>query len=320
MHKSAALEKLIRQLDLSRNINRGQQTFTEWSRNTELAIEYIFGKDTRHLKDFQDISYSPSSFNMYDPEPDYQRAFQSGMDVARAVLQSMISEVTEYWPDVEEVPAIPPGPLSRIELICRKFHLVARQLRSRHDNRSTLDISDEYDVQDLMHALLRVDFEDVRAEEWTPSYAGKHARMDLLLKRERIVVELKKASRTLATSKIGDQLIVDVARYAMHPGVDGSSVSSMTQKDSLVTLQNWSQICRELEMAWRFKSSSRLRHELRNFALDCSITSVSAERLLDSRPTWEISMDSFGNLTSCTALPWWCVADGHDRTKQVLSD
>ena len=58
--------------------------------------------------------------------------------------------------------------------ICTRFHLVARQLRKRHDDRSTLDISDEYDVQDLLHSLLCLFFDDIRSEEGTPSYAGSH--------------------------------------------------------------------------------------------------------------------------------------------------
>jgi hypothetical protein len=68
-----------------------------------------------------------------------------------------------------------------IELLCSRFHEVAKQLRIRYDGRYTLKVDDEYDVQDLMHALLRIFFDDVRPEEWTPSYAGKGARMDFSL-------------------------------------------------------------------------------------------------------------------------------------------
>ncbi len=75
--------------------------------------------------------------------------------------------------------------------VCEKFHDVARQLRQRHEERNTLEVEDEYDAQDLLHALLRLFFNDIRAEEWTPSYAGGSSRMDFLLKRERIVVEVK---------------------------------------------------------------------------------------------------------------------------------
>lgn len=60
-------------------------------------------------------------------------------------------------------------------------------------------------------------FDDVRAEEWTPSYAGKSARMDFLLKKESVVIEVKKTRQGLADKEIGDQLIVDVDRYKTHP-------------------------------------------------------------------------------------------------------
>lgn len=37
-----------------------------------------------------------------------------------------------------------------------RFHLVSRQLARRHDGRATLIVQDEYDAQDLFHALLRI--------------------------------------------------------------------------------------------------------------------------------------------------------------------
>lgn len=42
-------------------------------------------------------------------------------------------------------------------------------------------------MQDLLNALLRLYFYDIRPEEYTPSYAGKTARVDFLLKNEKIV-------------------------------------------------------------------------------------------------------------------------------------
>ncbi|HEY7402401.1 MAG TPA: hypothetical protein VIB39_02685 [Candidatus Angelobacter sp.] len=47
--------------------------------------------------------------------------------------------------------------MGAIELLCDRFHAVAKQLRKRHDNRSTLGVNDECDVQDF-HALLRIFF------------------------------------------------------------------------------------------------------------------------------------------------------------------
>jgi hypothetical protein len=80
------------------------------------------------------------------------------------------------------------SPLDVLEQLTTRFHLVAQQLRSRHGGRNTIEVTDEYDVQDLLHALLLLEFDDVRPEEHTPSYAGGSARMDFLLKNEQAAV------------------------------------------------------------------------------------------------------------------------------------
>lgn len=104
-----------------------------------------------------------------------------------------------------------------IQLLCERFHQVARQLRARHAGRYTLDVRDEYDVQDLIHGLLRIFFDDVRPEEWTPNFAGASARMDFLVPEVRTVLETKKTREGLGAKEIGEQLIIDIAKYKEHP-------------------------------------------------------------------------------------------------------
>ena len=99
-----------------------------------------------------------------------------------------------------------------------RFHVIAHQIRHRREKRPTLEIQDEYDVQDLLHALLKMFFNDIRPEEWTPSYAGGAARVDFYLKTEGILVEVKKTRTTLSAKEVGDQLIVDIERYKNVPG------------------------------------------------------------------------------------------------------
>ena len=107
--------------------------------------------------------------------------------------------------------------LDNLIRIITRFHLIVRQLRYRYNSRKTIDVSDEYDVQDLLHSLLYLYFDDVRREEWTPSYAGKCSRQDFLLKNENIVIEVKKTRSGLAEKELSDQLIIDIARYRSHP-------------------------------------------------------------------------------------------------------
>jgi len=97
------------------------------------------------------------------------------------------------------------------------FHSFYTQLKNRHGNRETIEVKDEYDVQDLLHSILKLHFKDVREEEYTPSYVGSSTRMDFLLKNENIVIEVKKTRERLSDKEIGEQLILDVAHYRNHP-------------------------------------------------------------------------------------------------------
>ncbi|EHQ29717.1 PD-(D/E)XK nuclease domain-containing protein [Mucilaginibacter paludis] len=105
--------------------------------------------------------------------------------------------------------------------IFENFHPFCTQLRNRHNSRAAFDLTDEYDVQDLIHAILRLHFKDVREEEYTPSYAGSSTRVDFLLKNEQIVIEVKKTRQGLADKQVGEQLILDAVHYANHPNCKG---------------------------------------------------------------------------------------------------
>ena len=64
---------------------------------------------------------------------------------------------------------------------------------------------------------MRIPFDDVRPEEWTPSYAGGASRIDFLLPEIEAVVEIKKSRPSLGARELGEQLIVDIAKYKRHP-------------------------------------------------------------------------------------------------------
>jgi len=96
---------------------------------------------------------------------------------------------------------------------------VQRQLAKRHSNRATIAFNDEYDAQDLFNSLLRIFFDDIRREEWTPSYAGGANRIDFVLPRYKLAVELKYTRQSMTAKDVGDQLIIDITKYKTHPSV-----------------------------------------------------------------------------------------------------
>ncbi len=141
----------------------------------------------------------------------YQGTVEAGIGILTSVKEDLETEGLTHS-EVKEYDS-----MECIRRICERFHLVARQLRYRHDERDTLDINDEYDVQDLFHSLLHLFFEDIRSEQWTPSYAGKSSRIDFVLKQEQIVIEIKKTRKGFGAKEVGSQLIEDIERYQSHP-------------------------------------------------------------------------------------------------------
>jgi hypothetical protein len=219
--KADAIARLERQkavIAQLKRMHRGSPDFKKWHRDTEVAISNIFGNGERHLSDFTSIRYSVMIASSVTPDSDFQEAYVEGLERADAILASLIDEVREYWEDRPVPPKAPvPDALEHVTLICRRFPLVVRQLRDRHAGRPPLDVDDEYDVQDLLHSLLTLFFDDIRPEEWTPSYAGGSARMDFLLKDHGVVVEVKKTRKGLGARELGDELMVDIQRYSAHP-------------------------------------------------------------------------------------------------------
>ena len=105
------------------------------------------------------------------------------------------------------------SPVDLVKTLCGRFHAVARQLRLRGEYRATLSVEDEFDAQDLLHALLRIQFDDIGTDEWMPSYADGAPRTTLLLDDGRLAVIVKKTRPGLNAKDLGDQLRVDAERY-----------------------------------------------------------------------------------------------------------
>ena len=133
-----------------------------------------------------------------------------------SVLESIIEDVEDGTLDISS-PKVNFDKIHILEEILNNFHWVVLHLRNRHDDRTTLEIKDEYDVQDLLHSLLLIHFDDVRPEEYTPSYAGGTSRMDFLVKDISTVIETKMTRENLKDKKLGEELIIDIEKYAKHP-------------------------------------------------------------------------------------------------------
>ena len=107
-------------------------------------------------------------------------------------------------------------PVELVKTLCSRFHAVARQLRLRGEYRATVSVEDELDAQDLLHALLRIQFDDIGTDEWTPSYSDAAPRTTFLLNDNRLAVIVKKTRPGLNAKDLADQLRIDAERYRAH--------------------------------------------------------------------------------------------------------
>ena len=215
------LETLISRLDsLPPYQYRGDNSdFDKWDRDTEVAIERIFGDESRHIKDFTKSQYGLMCISQSTSEFVQER--NKVRKKAKTVLMSFIDEIKEYWTEADDKDSsiISVDYKRTVVTILSNFHRAVRQLLIRHSNRQTLEITDEYDVQDLLHSFLKLHFDDVRSEEYTPSYAGSASRIDFLINYQKIAIEVKKTRSNLKDREVGEELMIDIMRYQSHPKV-----------------------------------------------------------------------------------------------------
>lgn len=114
-----------------------------------------------------------------------------------------------------------PGSIDELlKVLVKGLPRAMHPLACRRANVESLSFDTEYDIQDLLHALLRPWVVDIRPEEYTPSYAGSSTRMDFLLPKYKIVIETKLIRDRKHGKSVGEELILDVAHYRRHPNTE----------------------------------------------------------------------------------------------------
>ncbi|MDX6614840.1 MAG: hypothetical protein QOD75_4026 [Blastocatellia bacterium] len=207
----SAIEGL--RVDAFGKIRAGEEFMRLWPLYAEVR-RILIALDASLFGDLRELTQPPTEENM--GYGDYQVADRDYVHP----LFNEVKKAGEYLEIIEQAAAQESSKSDSVvglRLLASRFHQVARQLRNRYQQRPTIEVEDEYDVQDLLHALLRLTWDDVRPEERTPSSAGKSTTMDFLLKAEKVVVETKKTRKGLGAKELSDQLILDIQRYQSHP-------------------------------------------------------------------------------------------------------
>jgi hypothetical protein len=107
----------------------------------------------------------------------------------------------------------PKDNFARLVTILNNFHTATHELSDRKYGRPDIAIECEYDVQDLLFAILRASFDDARREEWTPQRAGSSKRIDFSILSMKTVLEVKFVRDKPHAAKIADELRIDFECY-----------------------------------------------------------------------------------------------------------
>ncbi len=183
-----------------------------WTKSMEIEINSIISElKDRHVENERIQKFLLSKLDSVglsskSGQVDYLKSkTQKLVDILKIGFYNSSDSEVEYTPN------------SFIENLFLKFHQVVKQLRKRHDNKETLDVQVEYDVQDLLHSLLRIYFDDIVPEDYTPSYAGVNSRIDFILPQEKIAIETKMIRKGLDRKKLVSELNDDIVFYQKHP-------------------------------------------------------------------------------------------------------
>jgi len=192
------------------------------------------------IEEFMDLPPTPATDTTnvfgftHDPLADYQakrdrlnsvleehgfQYFRGGRVLPKGDAQLMTSGKTPPIAQPSE-PERPSSVEDLLQTIIRGLPRAMYPLTHRRKDVIALAIESEYDIQDLLHSLLRPWIADIRPEEFTPSYAGSNTRMDFLLPRYSLVLETKRVRDKTHATKVGDELIIDIEHYRRHPKCD----------------------------------------------------------------------------------------------------
>jgi len=214
--------RLVEVGDMRTIRNVSDPAFRRWEAAIKSDLRRVFGSDSDELLAFLQITFEPVEVEQLLSDSSCMHALQEGLEHAKALLSAWRGQVQAYWPSDAQTPLIPhePTPLDIAVRVCERLHRVALRMRDRRSTRAPLVIADEYDVQYLLAGMLEIHFDDIEPEDPTPKIAGASSRIDFVLRPERIAIETKMTRDDLREKKLGEELIVDIARYQKHGGVD----------------------------------------------------------------------------------------------------
>ena len=207
--RTEIIKTLIREIPNLKIVGQGE-TFNLWRDKVDAIFRKSWGEDSAKYKEIHQYLYPRFLFmpNPSNERHDYGKEFRLRLDGYESKLNALLFEMS-----IEEDDENEEEPLLLIIKILNNFPKFALQITRRHENRQSIEFNDEYDVQDALHAILLLHFDNIKREEPIPHSAGAYSSIDFLLRKEKIGIEVKMPRKGLRDKSLGAQLAEDKERY-----------------------------------------------------------------------------------------------------------
>jgi hypothetical protein len=139
-------------------------------------------------------------------------AFTSHIAPKMATQRDLLEQARLAMTDPEQL-------LSAWAAIFRRLPEFVLTWNRAHDPAQTppLRLKNERGLQDLVEAILRLHFSDVRREDHVPQSAGAASLVDFQIPEIGLFIEMKMTRPTLRDKAVGEELLADAGRYPAHP-------------------------------------------------------------------------------------------------------
>lgn len=166
------------------------------------------------------LSYIETEYPNNENGKEIRERLKKDQERCHIETYQLIMSIIKSMKDMENQKEQKPKNSSVLFSILYGFGSFVRQLNRRYNNRQGIIITDEYDVQDLLHAQLVAFFEDVRKEDSVPVCAGASSRVDFYIADIRTAIEVKLKRKDLDDNTLGKQLLDDVGKYNKRADVE----------------------------------------------------------------------------------------------------
>jgi hypothetical protein len=208
-------EILNREIKTKGEKQKAWDDFIDWNKFNEELLKHSFNVLSNPY--YLEYKYKPRTGGIYTGIKK-EKSFQEWVEVDKDHLKYQLRKLGWFLDKLELLKDTTnrisyPSNLNSLLKLLERFDRVVNVFQERPE----FTIKNEFDVHYLLNGLLQIHFDDIRKEESSPSNAGSNSRLDFVLKREGIIIEVKLLSKNTSYKKIADELLIDILRYKSYP-------------------------------------------------------------------------------------------------------